>query len=87
MTDISSFSNEVRRGNSILLKGKSEFGKSRIQLHGDEWIVEHVASVQGRPSINVRSKYRTLRLGEGTTLVHAYRWILFRNDPDFLYFY
>ena len=67
-------------GKWVLLKGKTRHGKNRINQHGDMWVIESVATFQGQPAMMLRSKNKTDKGGfDG-------RWVLLRDDPNFLWF-
>ena len=67
-------------GRWVLLKGKTRHGKNRINQHGDMWLIEEVANFQGQPSMLLRSKNKTDKdMFDG-------RWVLLRDDPNFLWF-
>jgi hypothetical protein len=60
----------------VLLRGKTRHGKNRINQHGNIWLVENIDKFGGEPAMFLRSLNKT----EG-------RWVLLKNDPNFLYFY
>lgn len=65
---------------AVILKGKSRHGKNRIQQHGSLWFVEQFAKFRGQDAMWLRSENKTDKGGfDG-------RWVLLRDDPDFLYF-
>ncbi len=72
-------------GKWVLLKGKTRHGKNRIQQHGMEWVVEKVSTFQGQPAMMLRSKNETFKLGD--KMMHDSRWVLLRDDPNFLWFH
>ena len=72
-------------GKMIVLKGKTRHGKNRVQQHGMEWLIENVANFQGQPAMFLRSKNETFKLGD--TMIHDTRWVLLRDDPNFIYFW
>ena len=82
-------------GRWVLLKGKTRHGKNRINQHGDMWLIEEVATFQGQPAMRLRSEKETFVIrGRGnskqewkTTLMHDNRWVLLRDDPNFLWFH
>ena len=68
-------------GKWVLLKGKTRHGKNRINQHGNMWLIESVANFQGQPSMLLRSENKTDKGGfDG-------RWVLLRDDPNFLWFH
>ncbi len=68
-------------GKWVLLKGKTRHGKNRINQHGDMWLIESVANFQGQPAMLLRSENKTDK-GEFDS-----RWVLLRDDPNFLWFH
>ena len=67
-------------GKWVLLKGKTRHGKNRINQHGDMWVIESVSTFQGQPAMMLRSENKTDKGGfDG-------RWVLLRDDPNFLWF-
>ena len=72
-------------GKMVVLKGKTRHGKNRVQQHGMEWIIEKVANFQGQPAMFLRSKNETFKLGDKMT--HDTRWVVLRDDPNFIYFW
>ena len=67
-------------GKWVLLKGKTRHGKNRINQHGDMWVIENVSTFQGQPAMMLRSKNKTDKGGFDS------RWVLLRDDPNFLWF-
>ena len=67
-------------GKWVLLKGKTRHGKNRINQHGDMWLIEKVSTFQGQPSMLLRSENKTDK-GDFDG-----RWVLLRDDPNFLWF-
>ena len=67
-------------GKWVLLKGKTRHGKNRINQHGDMWMIEKVSTFQGQPAMFLRSKNKTDKGGFDS------RWVLLRDDPNFLWF-
>ena len=64
----------------VVLKGKSRHGKNRVQQHGSLWFVEQFAKFRRQDAVWLRSENKTDKGGfDG-------RWVLLRDDPDFLYF-
>ena len=82
-------------GRWVLLKGKTRHGKNRINQHGEMWLIERVETFQGQPAMFLRSEKETFAIrGRGnpkeewkTTLIHDNRWVLLRDDPNFLWFH
>ena len=82
-------------GRWVLLKGKTRHGKNRINQHGEMWLIERVATFQGQPAMFLRSEKEPVVIrGRGnpkeewkTTLIHDNRWVLLRDDPNFLWFH
>ena len=80
---------------AVILKGKSRHGKNRIQQHGDQWFVQEVGKFNGEDAMMLRSQDRTFPIrsrgnpNEEWKTVHTHdeRWVLLKNDPDFLYFW
>ena len=80
-------------GRWVLLKGKTRHGKNRINQHGEMWLIERVETFQGQPAMFLRSEKETFAIrGRGnpkeewkTTLIHYNRWVLLRDDPNFLW--
>jgi hypothetical protein len=72
-------------GKWVLLKGKTRHGKNRINQHGDMWLIENVQVFQGQPAMMLRSKNKT----EGSKENKGFdnRWVLLRDDPNFLWFH
>ena len=72
-------------GKWVLLKGKTRHGKNRINQHGDMWVIESVEVFQGQPAMMLRSKNKT----EGSKENKGFdnRWVLLRDDPNFLWFH
>ena len=68
----------------VVLKGKSRHGKNRIQQHGDQWFVKEFGKFCGEDAMLLRSEGRTFKLGDNW--IRDSRWVLLRDDPDFLYF-
>ena len=65
---------------AVILKGKSRHGKNRIQQHGSLWFVEQFAKFRGQDAMWLRSENKTDKGGfDG-------RWVLLKDDPNFLYF-
>jgi len=65
----------------VVLKGKSRHGKNRIQQHGSLWFVEELAKFRGQDAMLLRSENKTDNGGfDG-------RWVLLKDDPDFLFFH
>ena len=79
---------------AVILKGKSRHGKNRIQQHGDQWFVKEVCKFNGEDAMMLRSQDRTFPIRSRgnpneewkTVHIHDERWVLLKNDPDFLYF-
>ena len=69
---------------AVILKGKSRHGKNRIQQHGDQWFVKEFGKFCGEDAMLLRSEGRTFKLGDNW--IRDSRWVLLRDDPDFLYF-
>ena len=69
----------------VLLKGKTRHGKNRINQHGDMWVIERVEVFQGQPAMMLRSNNKT----EGPKDNKGFdsRWVLLRDDPNFLWFH
>ena len=80
---------------AVILKGKSRHGKNRIQQHGDQWFVQEVGKFNGEDAMMLRSQDRTFPIRSRgnpneewkTVHVHDERWVLLKNDPNFLYFW
>ena len=72
-------------GKWVLLKGKTRHGKNRINQHGDMRMIESVANFQGQPAMLLRSENKT----EGPKDNKGFdsRWVLLRDDPNFLWFH
>ena len=72
-------------GKWVLLKGKTRHGKNRINQHGDMWVIESVEVFQGQPAMMLRSNNKT----EGPKDNKGFdsRWVLLRDDPNFLWFH
>ena len=72
-------------GKWVLLKGKTRHGKNRINQHGDMWTIESVEVFQGQPAMMLRSKNKT----EGPKDNKGFdsRWVLLRDDLNFLWFH
>ena len=72
-------------GRGVLLKGKTRHGKNRINQHGDMWLIEEVSTFQGQPAMFLRSKNKT----EGPKDNKGFdtRWVVLRDDPNFLWFH
>ena len=68
----------------VILKGKSRHGKNRIQQHGDQWFVKEFGKFGGADAMLLRSERRTFNLGD--KMIHDSRWVLLKNDPNFLFF-
>ena len=64
----------------VILKGKSRHGKNRIQQHGSLWFVENFAKFRGQDAMRLRSENKTDKGGFDE------RWVLLKDDPNFLYF-
>ena len=71
-------------GKWVLLKGKTRHGKNRINQHGNMWVVESVATFQGQPAMMLRSENKTE--GPKDNKWFDSRWVLLRDDPNFLWF-
>ena len=77
----------------VILKGISRHGKNRIAQHGSKWFVEKVDKFCGQPAMLLRSENETFAIrGRGnskqewkTTWMHDGRWVLLKNDPDFIW--
>ena len=69
----------------VLLRGKTRHGKNRINQHGNIWLVENIDKFGGEPAMFLRSLNKT----EGPKDNKGFdtRWVLLKNDPNFLYFY
>ena len=72
-------------GKWVLLKGKTRHGKNRINQHGDMWLIESVANFQGQPAMLLRSENKTE--GPKDNKWFDSRWVLLRDDPNFLWFH
>ena len=72
-------------GKWVVLKGKTRHGKNRIQQHGTEWCIESVSTFNGQPAMSLRSRDKTFRLGD--KMINDGRWVLLRDDPNFIYFH
>tara|TARA_E500000318_G_C3536520_1_gene202799 strand:- start:113 stop:373 length:261 start_codon:yes stop_codon:yes gene_type:complete len=80
---------------AVILKGKSRHGKNRIQQHGDQWFVQEVGKFNGEDAMMLRSQDRTFPIRSRgnpneewkTVHIHDERWVLLKNDPNFLYFW
>ena len=79
----------------VILKGKTRHGKNRIQQHGDQWFVKEFGKFNGEDAMMLRSENETFAIrGRGnskqewmTTWMHDNRWVLLKNDPNFLFFW
>ena len=76
----------LKRNDVIVLKGKSRHGKNRIQQHGTLWTVNALGTLNGTPAVRVQSENKTFKLGSFGEKTHDERWVLLKDDPDFLYF-
>ena len=85
---------ECKKGNRIMkqalfqpvvLKGKSRHGKNRIEQHGNQWFVEEFGKFNGADAMLLRSERKTFKLGDN--MIRDGRWVLLKNDPNFLYFW
>ena len=83
-------------GRWVTLSGKTRHGKNRISEHGERWLIKEVAVFQGAPAMILESENDTFSIRsrdaaktkEWTThKVKDSRWVLLRNDPNFLYFW
>ena len=72
-------------GKWVLLKGKTRHGKNRINQHGDMWMIEKVSTFQGQPAMFLRSKNKTEGLKDNKGF--DTRWVVLRDDPNFLWFH
>ena len=72
-------------GKWVLLKGKTRHGKNRINQHGDMWVIESVEVFQGQPAMMLRSNNKTEGPKDNTGFDS--RWVLLRDDPNFLWFH
>ena len=68
-------------GRWVFLKGKTRHGKNRINQHGSTWMIEGVSTFQGQPAMHLRSENKTDKGGFDS------RWVLLRDDPNFLWFH
>lgn len=68
----------------VILKGKTRHGKNRIEQHGDQWFVEELGKFNGQDAMMLRSAGKTFKLGDNW--IRDSRWVLLKNDPNFLYF-
>ena len=71
-----------KKGNSVLLKGKTRHGKNRINQHGEEWVIETVGKFRGQPALNLHSLSKTE--GPKHNKQHDLRWVLLQDDPNFI---
>ena len=82
-------------GKWVTLRGKSKHGKNRVNQHGSDWLIEEVAVFQGQPAMRLKSKNETFSVRargnsheEWTShKMHDGRWVLLRDDPNFIYFH
>ena len=82
-------------GKWVLLKGKTRHGKNQINQHGNMWLIEEVATFQGQPAMMLRSENETFSIRSRgnpkeewqTKWMHDSRWVLLRDDPNFLWFH
>ena len=72
-------------GKWVLLKGKTRHGKNRINQHGDMWLIDSVSTFQGQPAMLLRSENKTE--GPKDNKWFDSRWVLLRDDPNFLWFH
>ena len=85
----------LKRNDVIVLKGKSRHGKNRIQQHGEQWFVKEFGKFNGEDAMILRSERRTFPIRSRgnpkeewkTVMTHDERWVLLKNDPNFLYFW
>ncbi|OUU29461.1 MAG: hypothetical protein CBB97_02475 [Candidatus Endolissoclinum sp. TMED37] len=75
----------LKRNDPIVLKGKSRHGKNRIHQHGNLWFIENVSTFQGQPAMLLRSENKT----EGPKDDKGFdgRWVLLKDDPNFIFFH
>ena len=76
----------LTRNDVIVLKGISRHGKNRLQQHGTLWTINALGTLIGTPSVRVQSENKTFKLGSFGKKMHDERWVLLKDDPDFLYF-
>ena len=83
-------------GRWVTLSGKTRHGKNRISEHGERWLIKEVKVFQGAPAMILESENDTFSIRsreaaktkEWTThKTKDSRWVLLRNDPNFLYFW
>ena len=70
-------------GKWVLLKGKTRHGKNRINQHGDMWLIEEVSTFQGQPECSY--VLRTKQTKDNKDFDS--RWVVLRDDPNFLWFH
>jgi len=68
----------IQKNDVIILSGKSNHGKNRINQHGDMWIVDLVDSHH----LRIHSLNKTFKDGPGKWS-HDIRRIAIKDDPDF----
>ena len=78
---------KLQKNDVIVLKGKSRHGKNRIEQHGSNWTVNALGTLNGTPAVRVQSENKTFKLGSFGKKMHDERWVLLKDDPNFLYFY
>ena len=74
--------NSTVKGNWIILKGITAYGKKYIQKYGSNWYVERDCGNRWM----LRSKYKTFKLGRNwhdDDLAHTIFWINVPNDNNF----
>ena len=82
-------------GRWIVLKGKTRHGKNRINEHGERWLIKEVSTFQGAPAMILESENETFSLRSRgnpkeewqTKWTHDERWVLLRDDPNFIFFW
>ena len=79
----------------VILKGKTRHGKNRIQQHGEQWFVKEFGKFCGEDAMMLRSERETFPIrARGnpkeewkTVMIHDERWVLLKNDPNFIFFW
>lgn len=66
----------------VLLEGTTRHGKNRVHQHGNQWEIVGEGSFRGQPAWNLRSERPTE--GPKDAKVHDGRWVLKKNDPNFV---
>ena len=74
-----------KQNDKVMLKGKTRHGKNRINQHGDIWIVENKGKFGGQPAMFLRSLHKTEGLKDNKGF--DTRWVLLKDDQNFLYFH